>query len=320
MRAKMMIMNGNTEASALSLLVQQMMTDLAVAFGHSFMIVEEKISKLSLDDYGSAMTEEAVEAACQCEGILCISPDQEGVFELAEGLACILQCHVYNLPSSVSGYSPLKSGKLPYGVLACPIVTEERDLQIAADHMFSLSKDSGLLISEIPYSGKRLELWEQATRPAAARYFLSQRHVTDLPTFLDRIIRKPDEMGVLLATPFACAGAHAAASALCGVESFVYNSFWDHQGPRMYLVHVSNVGTGDSTNPFGVLYAIADMMKYRLGLDRESDFLLTCCKNVLEAGWRTADIAEDGNMRVSTEAVFRLISEQIELVAALGAP
>ena len=61
------------------------------------------------------------------------------------------------------------------------------------------------------------------------------------------------------------------------------------------------------------------MLKFRFGLSREADFLLTCCNNVLNAGWRTSDIAEDGSMRVSTEAIFSLISEQIDLVAALAA-
>lgn len=319
MRAKMMILSGSTEASGLSLRVQQILTDLAVAFGHSFVMVEDKISDLSIQEYGSAMTEEAIESALQCDGVLCVAPDDEGIMELADGLDCILQCHVYMMPEVLNAHSLLKSGKLPRGVLACPIKMDEKAIKNAADHIYSLAKDSGSHISEIPYSGRYLDMWEEAVRPAAARYYLNQRIISDAPGFVRDLIRKPDGMGVLFASATACASMHAVASGLCGIDSFVYNSYWDEQGPRLYAARLQKGAAGDSINPFGLLYAAADMLKYRLGLSREADFLLTCCSNVLNAGWRTSDIAEDGSMRVSTEAIFRLISEQIELVAALAA-
>ena len=319
MRARMMIFSGSTEASGLSLRVQQILTDLAVAFGHSFIMVEDKISELSIQEYGSAMTEEAVEAAMLCDVSLCVAPDEEGVPELADGLGCILRCSVYMMPEALNAHSPLKSGRLPSGVLACPIKLEERALKNAADHVYSMAKDSGLLLSEIPYTGKYLGMWEAAVRPAAARYYLNQRTIADTPGFIRDLIRTPDGMGVLLATASACASVQAAASALCGIESFVYDSYWDEQGPRLYVTHLQKKAAGDSINPFGILYAAADMLKFRFGLSREADFLLTCCNNVLNAGWRTSDIAEDGSVRVSTEAIFSLISEQIELVAALAA-
>ena len=318
MRAKMMIFSGNAEASRLSLHVQQILTDLAVAFGHSFVMVEDKISEHSIQAYGSAMTEEAVEAAMQCDGVLSIAPDEEGIMELADGLECILQCHVYMMPDTLNAHSPLKSGKLPRGVIACPVKLDEHALKNAADHIYSLAKDSGLLISEIPYSGRYLHMWEEAVQPAAARYYLNQRIITDAPGFIRDLIMTTDGMGVLFASSPACASAHAAASALCGLESFVYDSYWDEQGPRLYTARLQKNAAGDSINPFGLLYAAADMLKFRFGLSREADFLLTCCTNVLNAGWRTSDIAEDGSMRVPTEAIVRLISEQIELVAALA--
>ena len=319
MRAKMMIFSGSTEASSLSLRVQQILTDLAVAFGHSFIMVEDKISELSIQEYGSAMTEEAIEAAMQCDGTLCVAPDEEGMLELADGLDCILRCRVYMMPECLNAHSPLKTGKLPRGVLACPIKLEEQALKNAADHVYSMAKDSGLLISEIPYTGKYLHMWEEAVRPAAARYYLNQRMMTDAPGFISDLIRTPEDMGVLLASASACASVQAAASALCGIESFVYDSYWDEQGPRLFAARLQKNAAGDSINPFGLLYAAADMLKFRFGLSREADFLLTCCNNVLNAGWRTSDIAEDGSMRVSTEAIFSLISEQIDLVAALAA-
>ncbi len=317
MRLKVMIFSGSEEAETLSVHLQQILTDLAVAFGHSFLLAEDKISSLSTRDYGSPMTEEAIEAALECSGVLCITPDQSGLAELAEGLECLLRCHVYALPEGLSDKSLLKSSKLPRGILACPISAEERALKSAADHIFSLAKEIGMPLTEIPYPGKRFEHWEQAAISAAARYYLNQRRVSNTSSFIRELVLNPDSMGVLWAAPASCRAVHALASSLSGLESFVYDSFWDNHGPKLYAVQIEQ-GSGAGLNPFGILYAAVDMLRYRLGLDREADFLKTCCNNVLDAGWRTADIAEDNSMHVSFEAVFRLISEQIDLAASMG--
>ena len=86
----------------------------------------------------------------------------------------------------------------------------------------------------------------------------------------------------------------------------------------MYAACVSDDKQTAPTNPFGALYAASHMLKHVFNLRSEADCLLTSIQNVLEAGWRTADLhTVDPAMYISPEAVCGLISEQIELAGTL---
>lgn len=320
MRAKIMLISGSETALGLSLFVQQVLTDLAVAFGHSFVITEERGSALSRKEYGSPMTEETVEAADACDAALWLAPDESGLAELCDGLRCILACHVFWLPEELRGLSLLKSGVLARGILASPLSDGEEDLRRSMDRLRAMAGDRGLALSEIPYAGERGERWQRAVRTAAERGYPLNRSVTNAPDFIRKTIEDPASMGVLLATPSACAGTRAVAEALCGqAAGLCYSLYPEKRRVRLYSVRVPDRASADETSPLGALFAVCELLKTGLGLAKEAEFLSTCCDNVLHAGWRTSDLAaESGRQPITAEGMIRLISEQIELVAALG--
>lgn len=314
-----MLVSGSETALGLSLFVEQVLTDLAVAFGHSFVLIEDKASALSKKEYGSPMTEELIENAADCDGILYLSPDREGLPELAEGLGCILGCHVFALPDALNEFSALKTDQLPRGLLAYPLTGREEDWETCADSLFELSKELKFSVAVIPFSGERGERWNQAVRAAETKQQVLSEKVS-AQDFIRKLIENPQEMGSLLAAPaLAHSSIYAAATALCGkAESFVYDSFWNVKGPRLYSSILSDAASAETVNPFGALFAACDMLKHGFGLNKEAEFLFTCCKNALEAGWRTADTAAgDEAGVVPAQDIIRIISEQIELVAAL---
>lgn len=320
MRAKIMLVSGSETALGLSLFVQQILTDLAIAFGHSFVMAEEKFSALSIQEYGAAMTEETIEAAGECDGLLCLSQDEEGLAELAQGLGCLLRCRVIDLPEAMRAHSLLRSGLLPRGMIACPLSDEADTLKKAAERYFERVRELAYPVAEIPFTGENKLLWERSIRPALSKYFAGQsRRTASTAVLLKECIAQPEYLGSVMAAPAAFASISAAATALCGkAASFVYDAYWDEQGPKVYYSLIGPSAPADNLNPFGALFAACDMLRYSLGLVKESEFLLTCCRNVLDAGWRTADIAENGHASVSAQAIIQLIGEQIELAAALG--
>lgn len=320
MRAKIMLISGSETALGLSLFVQQVLTDLAVAFGHSFVMAEEKGSALSRKEYGAPMTEETVEAADACDGALWLAPDENGLAELCEGLRCIMACHVFSLPEELRGLSPLKSGGLARGMLASPLSDSEEDLRRSMDRLREMAGERGLALSEIPYAGERGERWRRTVRSVAESGYPLDRSVTSTPDFIRKTIQDPESMGALLATPSACAGARAAAEALCGqAAGLCYGLYPEKRRVRLFSVPVPDRASADEASPLGALRAVCELLKTGLGLAKEAEFLSTCCDNVLRAGWRTPDLAA-GNSRqlITAEGMIGLISEQIELVAALG--
>jgi 3-isopropylmalate dehydrogenase len=68
----------------------------------------------------------------------------------------------------------------------------------------------------------------------------------------------------------------------------------------------------DKANPIATILSIGMMMKYSFGLEKESKAIEKAVENVLNAGYRTADIASEGTKVIGTKEMGRLIKEQIE--------
>ncbi|NLD33979.1 MAG: hypothetical protein GX653_03635 [Clostridiales bacterium] len=318
MRAKMMLMSGDDQAKRLAFSVQGVLSDLAVAFGHSFLIKEEKISSASMADYGSPMTQEAVDASRDCDAVLCLTADHQGVVELAGGLGCHLCGHVYDLPEVLAAHALLKSNALPQGLIAVPIQMTPEALTHAAELLYTMARTAQRTLREIPATGKRRADWEAATGAASAAYSQTLPTRFTLGQGLDLVLGSPGDMGILFASPSAGEALHAAASQVSGLPLLLYDVYWDMNAARVYAARIREGDAPAGGNPFGVLYAAAHMLKHTLNLPREADCLLTSIRNVLDAGWRTPDLhAEDHAMHIDAEAICGLISEQIELAGTL---
>ena len=315
MRAKLMFFSGSPEASRLSFYAQQILTDLAVTFGHSFVILDDKISELSLQEFGSTMTEEAIVASEECDAVISIASDQKGLQELAGGLGCILCSHIYTLPNCLADYSLLKSNQLPRGFLAYPLSLDKTAFSRAASHLYKRAQSENLLVSEVPYQGTRHSSWVEITDLVANKYFVMNPKRLAPETIISDVLNFPQSMGAVLAAKSVCDILNAGATGISGLPSFIFDAYWDENHTKLYAVRIFKSNQPDSLSPFGLLYALVDMLRHSLKLSKESDCLSTCINNVLEAGWRTADIAMEGHIRVTSEAIFKLISEQIELVA-----
>lgn len=68
----------------------------------------------------------------------------------------------------------------------------------------------------------------------------------------------------------------------------------------------------DKANPIATILSVGMMMKYSFGLDKESTVIERAIENVLNAGYRTADIASPGCNVVGTKEMGRLINAEIE--------
>jgi 3-isopropylmalate dehydrogenase len=64
-------------------------------------------------------------------------------------------------------------------------------------------------------------------------------------------------------------------------------------------------------NPIATIASLAMMLKYSFGLQKESDAVEQAIISVLEAGYRTADLKEEGKTTVGTKELGNLIIERI---------
>ena len=67
----------------------------------------------------------------------------------------------------------------------------------------------------------------------------------------------------------------------------------------------------DIANPIATIASLAMMLKYSFGLQKESDAVEQAIVSVLESGYRTADLKEEGKTTVGTKQIGDLIIESI---------
>jgi len=67
----------------------------------------------------------------------------------------------------------------------------------------------------------------------------------------------------------------------------------------------------DIANPIATIASLAMMLKYSFGLQKESDAVEQAIVSVLEAGYRTADLKEEGKTTVGTKQIGDLIIARI---------
>ena len=69
----------------------------------------------------------------------------------------------------------------------------------------------------------------------------------------------------------------------------------------------------DQLNPFGLLRAIEHLLREGMHLEREAACIEASMRNVLQAGWRTGDIALPDTPPLQMNGITELICEQIEV-------
>lgn len=312
-----MFLYGDDKARALSLAVQDVLMELGMAFGHSLLIKEERIGDASASAHGSTITPEVIEACEACDTVIVAANSASGLRELAEGLACSLACQVYSLTEALSGHAMLKDGALPRGLVLHPLRMDDAEaLTKALSFAYALADSESLPVTELPRGSAR-DLWETAQRPGLARYANVQRRESTPEQTLAELPYSLRDFGMILSSPRTAEGLTALLTALSGLPGMPYVRYYGSDlAPRLYAL--TKLGDqGDLGNPFGLLFAMADMLGRGLSLPQEAEALKTCIHNVLDAGWRTADISVPGEPRLSATAICELIKEQIALISEL---
>ena len=95
----------------------------------------------------------------------------------------------------------------------------------------------------------------------------------------------------------------------------------DTSGKRAALyepVHGSapDIAGKSLANPIATIASFAMALRYSFGMGREADLVEKAIAQVLEKGFRTADIMQDGMRKVSTTEMGAAIIEEIETLAA----
>lgn len=303
MRAKILFLSQNGKYREDTRLAQQALSELALAFSHSFMMREMELAE--------EMTAVQVMQAVQDQDAVILSGDRDALQDAAWKLG-VYATAVRTRPIGLSELSRLKSGASPSALLMTPISESASALNKAAVLACSLAKQSRAELFYIP--GEPKDIWQNELNKAAMYAALPAPVSDSADGMLSRLLYDDKRNPAIIAPNEEERFLKNLLVFLSGTEHLIHQNFYAEN--RIYQA-VSPVQPDSKLPLFSMLFATADTVRYALKLEREADCLLTAISNVLSSGWRTKEFPDAGDQQIGEEEVLELIARQVQLAGEL---
>ncbi|NLX82447.1 MAG: hypothetical protein GXZ04_01310 [Clostridiales bacterium] len=303
MRAKLLFLAEKPEYQEGMRLAQEMLSELAVAFSHSFLMREKLLD-------GEPAQQELLEMAGDHDAVVLFG-SESFADQFAAEMSCFAGMIQAKRPETISELSRLKEGNIPAVDFIWPI----------SDQSAVISKTAVTACAHAKKRGQNIVLshndvtkdWETAVNRAAMYAALPSPFILPLHDVMNTVLFQPEHPFVVLA----CADEKSLLnSLLCfmsGTELLQHTCYVSDQ-LRLHAVvpPVSQQGVP----LFSALYAAAGAIRESLSLEQEADCLETAIDNVLASGWRTPEFGM-WPKTISHEEALRLVVEQVHLAGEL---
>ena len=129
-----------------------------------------------------------------------------------------------------------------------------------------------------------------------------------------QLVRNPGQFDVILTENLFGDILSDEASMLAGSLGMLPSASLGASKVRMFEpIHGSapDIAGKDIANPLAAILSCGMMLKYGFGMEKESNAVLEAVNNVLDRGYRTADIMQPGMTLVGTEKMGSIVAEEI---------
>ncbi len=159
-------------------------------------------------------------------------------------------------------------------------------------------------------------LWREVAEAVGADYPDVELEHMLVDNAAMQLIRNPKQFDVVVTENMFGDILSDEASMLTGSLGMLPSASIGGNGPGLYEpIHGSapDIAGKNIANPLATIQSIAMMLRYSFQLKEEAETIEAAVTNVLEAGYRTADIAENNDKVLSTDEMTAKVIEQIEL-------
>lgn len=309
MQARVMMLQSDEQGNRFCTYAEEVLHEVAGAFGHSLSIRLDKIGEASAAAYGTSLTEETVAACRRCDAVFCGRSGCEGLDDLADELGAGVTVRYCGVPQAICG----RHEKGFFMALATARALDEEGVRCAAAAAFEWTACQEAALTHVPPSGKSADGWRTEVGVQALGHTSVPVREADAPDAMTKLIETPSQLGVLLVSPYAGSIFSAAAVALNTVPQLMYDV---RLGGEAKVFAPVLPADGEDC-PLGALLAVSDMLRCALRWKREADCLNAAIINILEAGWRTEGMTVPGNNVTTAPEMVRLVCEQVALVGRL---
>ena len=162
-----------------------------------------------------------------------------------------------------------------------------------------------------------MELWRKTVTRIGKKEFpdVDLEHIY-VDNAAMQLIRRPRSFDVILADNMFGDILSDEAAQLTGSLGMLPSASLGDRGAIYEPVHGSapDIAGKDIANPIASILSSAMMLKYSLNMDKAADEIDQAIRKVLEKGYRTADIYEEGMKRAGCREMGRLIIEEMKKI------
>lgn len=158
-------------------------------------------------------------------------------------------------------------------------------------------------------------LWREVTARVAKDYPKVEYSHLYVDNCSMQLVRNPKQFDVIITTNMFGDILSDEASMLTGSIGMLASASLGETSLGMYEpIHGSapDIAGKDIANPIATVLSAAMMLRYSFGLEKEAQAIEKAVDKVLDEGYRTADIYEDGMKKVGTRKMGELIAAAIE--------
>ncbi len=157
-------------------------------------------------------------------------------------------------------------------------------------------------------------LWREVVEEVAKEYpevELSHMYVDNAAM---QLVRNPNQFDVIVTGNLFGDILSDEAAVITGSIGMLPSASLGASGPGLYEpIHGSapDIAGQNKANPLATILSIAMMLRYAFGLTSEADVIEQAVQRVLQEGYRTGDIMEDGKSLVGCNTMGNLVKERI---------
>lgn len=303
MRVKIVLLYENDLGKTLCEVASRILTAISLSFGHSFVVSMRRTSARDVEDA-------VLDVCLDADAVLVSASDMRALDSLVMELGCLSRVRELRYDHLIENRSLMGEDKPLRAMVVQALESEMEALASAVQTAYAVAEREDLPIHAVPPTGKLMQDWQEALKTPQGK---KHKHDWSLPEALPAIIRDPVNVGVVLCPPYAGMVLAPAVTALCGAPAMGYDQYLGGQCPLYVALATEEATVGERANPFGMLRAVYALLRDSLNMELEAGCVEAAFRNVLQAGWRSADIASPGLPQLNAEGIADLLCQQIEV-------
>ena len=357
MRARIVCLPGDGIGPEVMQEAVRVLTSVACAFGHSFTFMDEKLGKAAIQAYGTPLADKALDMCRFADAVLLGASagprwdrpslgiqKEQGISHLQSGLklcAGLQHCAIPPAPAAASPLRETLAGTLDM-VLVWPLMRDDGESYIEEEGQKTVDTVSSTVIQAEQVARLAFRLARErrksvcgtflADLDATTRLWLETAHRVsrDYPDIVIKwlepnlcaaeLVRRPNRFDVLLTGPLLHRPLSGIAAGITGGLGLAPCAMVGDTKPFVYLPaqgEEASLAGRDMANPIAMILCATMMLRRSLHLNSEADCVEMAVKNVLDSGWRTADMASGNEPKVGTQAIGKLVAEQVDTAGAV---